>query len=367
MDIKLAFLGESGAGKTCLLSSFYGRLAEGSFNEKLGYRLAAIDTAQDVELTSKFNGILSTGHAKSTPNFKTYDFNFKLASLGSTPLKIRWFDYDGALWRSNLTTAARKEDIQELTKLLESQVAFVLVDGDQYCRYRKSYAKNFLGLFQRQLERHLEYMKEHGLPLKEYPKDWIITLTKADLYTELASAEQFAEQLNSDGASELKLLWDTIKQITGETGEEPTFKYLILSAFSYKNQQEIDRDQEIGLRQIIPISLVAIVHRVCQEIQESLDMFQKLPFLKHLPPPIRNLLETLGKLIQQVIPEEPDPLELILRLVEFVVENLLLGQCYLPNSERFVKNSRELGSVNLQEKPSNSFRKRDKKLSRIRM
>jgi hypothetical protein len=139
----LAVFGESGSGKTVLLSSFYGASQEPSFLAESLYRVLADDTGQGTRLRQNYLRMRNRAEAPEASRFTAtpYSFTLKLKDPGDgkaakakpfDALRLVWHDYPGEWFTeepSSTGEAARR--VGTFTRLLKSDVALVLIDGQK--------------------------------------------------------------------------------------------------------------------------------------------------------------------------------------------------------------------------------------------
>ena len=143
----LAVFGESGSGKTVLLSSFYGASQEPSFLAESLYKVLADDTGQGTRLRQNYLRMRNQAEAPEGNRFTAtpYSFMLKLKDPGGgkaakakpfNALRLVWHDYPGEWFTeepSSTGEAARR--VETFTKLLKSDAALVLVDGQKLLDY----------------------------------------------------------------------------------------------------------------------------------------------------------------------------------------------------------------------------------------
>lgn len=156
----IAVFGESGSGKTVLVSSFFGPTQEGSYTNDL-WDLVADETGQGNRLYKNYLGMRDRATTPQQTRFAatTYNFSVKLkgginAAAKRRPfdvLRLAWHDYPGEWFEE---TPSSEEEANRRTDtfrtLLRSDVALFLVDGQKLLdhageeeRYLKSLIANF--------------------------------------------------------------------------------------------------------------------------------------------------------------------------------------------------------------------------------
>jgi hypothetical protein len=274
----LAVFGGRGSGKTVLLSSFYGASQEPSFRVESLYKVLADDIGQGNRLLQNYLQMRKQAKAPDTNRFSAtpYSFTLKLTDPGDAKaakakpfnaLRLVWHDYPGEWFTedpSSTEEAARR--VQTFTKLLKSDVALVLVDGQQLLDYageEEKYLKSLFWGLRGGLEKLRDDILTNGEPLSEFPRIWILALSKADLHPEL-NAKGFQDLIVEKAAGDVSALHDTLKTFVQlpealSLGED----FMLLSSAKFE-PDKIEVTERVGLDLILPVATMLPLERLAQ-------------------------------------------------------------------------------------------------------
>ena len=278
----IAVFGESGSGKTVLVSSFFGPTQEGSYSNDL-WDLVADDTGQGNRLYQNYLGMRDRATAPEPTQFAatTYYFSVKLkggdnAAAKKRPfdaLRLAWHDYPGEWFEESPSSEEEaNRRVDTFRSLLRSDVALLLVDGQKLLDYKgeeERYLKSLLTNFRQGVLRLKEDLLADEDRLVEFPRIWIMALSKADLFPDWdiysfrdLVIEKAAEHID-DLRATLKDLVDTPEALS--VGED----FMLLSSAKFELSSagpepvEIDVTQRVGLDLILPVaSLLPLERRV---------------------------------------------------------------------------------------------------------
>ncbi|MBM9837373.1 ATP/GTP-binding protein [Rhodococcus hoagii] len=281
----IAVFGESGSGKTVLVSSFYGRTQEGSFKNDL-WDLVADKIGQGVRLYQNYLGMKNSAQTPLQTRFAntTYDFSVKLKTGDSDEeekrpfdeLHLAWHDYPGEWFEDDPSSEEEAQRrIDTFRTLLSSDVALLLVDGQKLLDHRGEEERYLKSLFHN-INQSLAQLKDPLLGdngrLIEFPRIWILSLSKADLLPDW-DVNTFRDLVILKAAGEIEQLHSTIADMIDtpdalSIGED----FMLLSSAKFKFKAEsaepvkIDLKQRIGLDLVLPIaSLLPLERRVLWE------------------------------------------------------------------------------------------------------
>jgi Double-GTPase 2 len=191
----IAVFGESGSGKTVLVSSFFGPTQEGSYSNDL-WDLVADDTGQGNRLYRNYLGMRDHATTPLQTRFEatTYYFSVKLKDRNDPAakkrpfdaLRLAWHDYPGEWFEESPSSEEEaRRRVDSFRSLLRSDVALFLVDGQKLLDYKgeeERYLKSLLTNFRQGLLRLRDDLLADGNRVVEFPRIWIMALSKADLF-----------------------------------------------------------------------------------------------------------------------------------------------------------------------------------------
>ncbi|ONI68051.1 ATP/GTP-binding protein [Kribbella sp. ALI-6-A] len=278
----VAVFGESGSGKTVLVSSFFGPTQEGSYSNDL-WDLVADDTGQGNRLYQNYLGMRDRGKTPLPTRFAatTYYFSVKLKGADNAAgkqrpfdsLRLAWHDYPGEWFEESPSSgeeAGRRVDT--FRSLLGSDVALLLVDGQKLLDYageEERYLKSLLTNFRQGVLRLKDELLTDEDRLTEFPRIWIVALSKADLFPAW-NVHSFRDLVIEKAAGHLDDLRSTLQDLVDtpealSVGED----FMLLSSAKFKlsaagaEPTEIDVTQRVGLDLILPVaSMLPLERRV---------------------------------------------------------------------------------------------------------
>ena len=122
-------------------------------------------------------------------------------------LRLAWHDYPGE-WFTDDPSGPEERNRRSDTflSLLRSDVALLLVDGQKLLDYadeEERYLKSLLGNFRQNLMRLKDDLLAENGPLVEFPRIWILALSKADLFPDW-DVSTFRDHAADSGLKPLK-------------------------------------------------------------------------------------------------------------------------------------------------------------------
>lgn len=265
----IAVFGESGSGKTVLLSSFYGALQEPHAIKKNHFYLSADNASQGNLLGQNFLGMKKSAHLPSATRFQSTSYGFtlkrttKVADKGksNTPseLGLVWHDYPGEWFEQEVSgpeEAQRRVDT--FRNLLGSDVALVLVDSQRLidnAGHEERYLKSLLTNFRNGLLSLQHDILKDGEPLVEFPRIWMFALSKSDLLPEW-DVYSFKDLLIEKVAQEIVEFRKVVAQfVVSDEALSVGEDYLLLSSAKFE-PQKIEVEERVGVDLILPIASV---------------------------------------------------------------------------------------------------------------
>jgi hypothetical protein len=265
-----------------LVSSFFGPTQEGSYSNDL-WDLVADDTGPGNRLYQNYLGMRDHATAPLPTRFAatTYNFSVKLkgrdkAAAKKRPfdaLRLAWHDYPGDWFEESPSSEEEaNRRVDTFRSLLRSDVALFLVDGQKLLDYKgeeERYLKSLLTNFRQGVLRLREDLLADEYRLVEFPRIWIMALSKADLFPDW-DIYSFRDLVIGKAAEHIDDLRATLQDLVDtpealSVGED----FMLLSSAKFELSSagpepvEIDVTQRVGLDLILPVaSLLPLERRV---------------------------------------------------------------------------------------------------------
>ena len=268
----IAVFGQAGSGKTVLLSSLFGRFHEPSTIHKNGYRFLADDSARGNKLLQKYLGIKEQAQAPMQDKFVSSPFGFKFvpesqpldAKKKTSHIGITWHDYPGEWFESEVSSESERNDrAHTFRQLIQSDVALVLVDAQKLLDHEGDedrYLKSLFGTFRNTLLGIKSDIIADNERLEQFPRIWVIALSKADLMPEL-DAHRLHELVVLHAADELNALRKVLADfVNGDEALSVGEDYIVISSAEFKNGT-IDLEKHKGVDALLPLSTILPIQR----------------------------------------------------------------------------------------------------------
>jgi hypothetical protein len=295
----IAVFGESGSGKTVLASSFYGPTQEKSTSNDL-WDLVADDTGMGNRLYKNYVGMRDHATAPATTRFTgtTYYFSVKLRGAGNAKatkkrpfdiLRLGWHDYPGEWFEESPSSEEEaNRRVDTFRSLLRSDVALLLVDGQKLLDYKgeeERYLKSLLTNIRQGLLQLKEDLLVGENRLVEFPRIWIIALSKADLFPDW-DVYSFRDLVIWNAAEHIEQLRATLRDLVVapealSMGED----FMLLSSAKFElspagpEPVEIDVTKRVGIDLILPVASLLPLERRVQWQEKMLIPMQVLDTL----------------------------------------------------------------------------------------
>jgi hypothetical protein len=268
LEQHVAVFGESGSGKTVLLSSFYGATQEPQYLKKSLFHVVADDIGQGARLHRNYLGMRDSARPPIPTRFAatSYSFSVKLkdgsdaGAARSRPfdaLRLVWHDYPGEWFEQDVSGAEEAERrVDTFRSLLGSDVALLLVDGRRLldnAGEEERYLKSLFANFRNGLLSLKDDLLKDGKPLVEFPRIWIMALSKSDLLPDLnvfAFRDLLIEKA-CDDIDELRTVLAGLVEANDalSVGED----FVLLSSAKFEAGR-ITVTERVGLELILPLT-----------------------------------------------------------------------------------------------------------------
>jgi len=281
LEQQIAVFGESGSGKTVMLSCFYGAAQEPQFLKSSLFYVTADDTGQGHRLHANYLGMRDSARRPEPTRFAStsYVFSVKLKDKSVKAnnakqfdaLRLVWHDYPGEWFEQDVSgpeEAQRRVDT--FKSLLGSDVALLLVDGQRLvdnAGEEERYLKSLLGSFRTGLVRLKDNLLEDGKPLVRFPRIWILAMSKADLLPD-TDVFKFRDLIISKASEDLDELRDVLKRLVESNdalsvGED----FLLLSSAKFEASR-IEVTERVGLNLVLPLAAMLPFERHIRWVEQ---------------------------------------------------------------------------------------------------
>lgn len=267
----IAVFGESGSGKTVLLSSFYGAAQENANIKKDGFAVIAEDPGQGNSLNSKYLGMKNSGTLPAQNRFSSTSFAFrvKVNKQATTPVKfdalrLVWHDYPGEWFEQNVSGPEEESRrVSTFRDLLGADVAVLMIDGQRLLDHsgeEERYLKSLFTNLSNGLLRIREELLPNGKPLVEFPRIWVLALSKCDLLPGM-NVDEFRDLMIEKAAEEIEKLRNVLGSLVESkevlsVGED----FVILSSAKFEGNK-IEVAKRVGLNLLLPLASVFAFER----------------------------------------------------------------------------------------------------------
>ena len=281
LEQHIAVFGESGSGKTVLVSSFYGATQEPQFLKSSPFHVVAESTSDGNRLHKNYLGMQNSARRPEPTRFSSTSYAFSIRMRDSAQpskarpfdaLRLVWHDYPGEWFEEDVSgaeIAARR--VETFRSLLGSDVALLLVDGQKLldnAGEEERYLKSLLGNFRNGVLSLKEQLLQDGKPLVKFPRIWVLALSKADLLPEV-DVFKFRDLIIEKASDDVDELSKVLKGFVESSdafavGED----FLLLSSARFGDKR-IDVQQRIGVDLALPIAAMLPFERHVRWVAEK--------------------------------------------------------------------------------------------------
>jgi predicted YcjX-like family ATPase len=261
-ELRIALIGDMGAGKTTFLASFFGNHQRSSFAEQHGYSLIASDTRVSNDLLSAFHGLEQGSFPESTSHARRYTFDVIYRGqraveqrMGrSSVVRVTFVDYPGRWFSAGVDSTDRSSGGEERARretlkwLSEAHLGIVLLDGEKWQKEGPAYARKELSQFRNELEGAAANTAD------TVPRRWIVALTKADAIESAPSAGELGAVIRQVAQDELRA-FDIVFKGSRQIGAH----FLLLSSVLAEGGRAIDPGRWLGLGVVVPFALNTVL------------------------------------------------------------------------------------------------------------
>ncbi|MEV0810369.1 hypothetical protein [Micromonospora sp. NPDC050200] len=268
LEQQIAVFGETGSGKTVLLSSFYGATQEPRYLQRNLFHVIADDIGQGARLHRNYLGMRDSARLPAATKFSatSYSFSVKLrdgsdaTDTNSRPfdaLRLVWHDYPGEWFEQDVSGPEEAQRrIDAFRSLLGSDVALLLVDGQRLLDHsgeEERYLKSLLANLRNGLLSLKDDLLVDGKPLVEFPRIWMMALSKADLLPHL-DVFKFRDLLIDKACDEIDELRKVLAGLV-EAGDALSMgeDFVLLSSAKFE-AGKIKVTERVGLELILPLA-----------------------------------------------------------------------------------------------------------------
>lgn len=272
LEQHIAVFGESGSGKSVLISSFYGLMREKRTQERTRLDVVADDPGQGDRLLQSYLGMSRDGRVPQANRFTSIPYSFTARlhkqtdskSVSYDGIRLVWHDYPGEWFHESPSGPTEKRQRAEtFQKLLASDVAIILVDGEGLVRnagHEEEYLKLLFTNVRNGLLPVVEGLLESGKPLARFPRIWMFALSKSDVLPDV-DVSAFRDQVVRGAAYEVDQLRKLLARVVlGNEALSVGEDFVLLSSAKF-SPGTIEVSKRVGVDLIMPIASVLPLER----------------------------------------------------------------------------------------------------------
>ncbi|WP_144672868.1 ATP/GTP-binding protein [Arthrobacter sp. U41] len=279
----IAVFGESGSGKTVLISSFYGATQESPYLQKSLFHVVPDDIGQGNRLHKNYLGMKNSARPPEITRLAATSYSFKIKlkdgadvrqrQRRATPidaLRLVWHDYPGEWFEEDVNGPEAQRKVDAFKSLLGSDVALLLVDGQRLLDHsgeEEKYLKSVLTNFRNGLLSLKDDLLD-GAPLAVFPRIWIIALSKSDLLPDL-DVFKFRDLLIEKASDDIDELRKVLAGLVEDNEALSVGEDFVLFSSAKFDEGKIEVTKRVGLELILPLSVMLPFERYARWAQSK--------------------------------------------------------------------------------------------------
>ncbi|MFZ3415134.1 ATP/GTP-binding protein [Arthrobacter sp. 3Tela_A] len=270
LEQQIAVFGESGSGKTVMLSSFYGATQEPAYLQKNLFHVVADDIGQGARLHRNYLGMRDSNRLPMLTKFTAASYSFsirlkegaKAKAFRGQPfdaLRLVWHDYPGEWFEQGVSGSTEAlHRVDAFKSLLGSDVAFLLVDAQRLldnAGEEERYLKSLMANFRNGLLSLKDGLLEEGKPIADFPRIWVMALSKADLLPDM-DVFRFRDLLIEKACDDMDALRKVLAELVDGSDALSVGEDFVLFSSARFNGGGIEVDKRIGIELIQPMAAI---------------------------------------------------------------------------------------------------------------
>lgn len=268
LEQHIAVFGESGSGKTVMISSFYGAAQEPQNLRNSLFHVVANEIGQGNRLHQNYLGMRDSARLPAPTRFTATSYSFSIKpkdaldakAVKAKPfdaLRLVWHDYPGEWFEEDVSGAEEaKRRVDTFRALLGSDVALLLVDSQRLLDNSGNegpYLKSLLGNFRNGLLSLKDDLLVDGKPLVEFPRIWVMALSKSDLLPNM-DVFKFRDLLIEKAGDDLGQLREVLAGLVEASDALSVGEDFVLLSSAKFGSDRIEVTKRVGLKLILPLA-----------------------------------------------------------------------------------------------------------------
>lgn len=278
----IAVFGESGSGKTVMISSFYGATQESHYLQKSLFHVVPDDIGQGNRLHKNYLGMKNSARPPETTRFAGTSYSFKIKlkdgadakqkqkkASPTDALRLVWHDYPGEWFEEDVNGPEAQRKVDTFRSLLGSDVALLLVDGQRLLDHsgeEDKYLKSLLTNFRNGLLSLKDELLRGGEPLAVFPRIWVIALSKSDLLPNL-DVFKFRDLLIEKACDDIDELRNVLAGLVEDSEALSVGEDFVLFSSAKFADDKIEVTKRVGLELVLPLSVMLPFERYARWAQ----------------------------------------------------------------------------------------------------